>query len=331
MPVDMVFWGETLMQQHPVQPQLTVVICTYNRAYILGECLQSLQQQTVPTCFFNVIVADNNSTDNTQALLKDFTHGWPQLKIIVENKQGAGSARNAALKEVTTDWVACLDSDGKAHPNWLAEIFETIKKDDFDAFGGPYYAWHFFGPPPKWFPKKFGTYEAAQGYGPLQRDSYIPGGSCAFKLSTAKAVGNFPTNIGMTGNKCAYGEETVMFNRMHDAGFRLGYVPNMKIDHCVLPYKYSFIWQMKSFYARGQSYQEITTHGVHWFKNLLGIGARLVFSFGKLILLAGNGLVHGWRSDHQQRVVKIATKVAFHTGQLVAAISLFFTMAGKND
>lgn len=239
------------------KPLITVVICTYNRAYILGECLQSLQQQTVPTCFFNVIVADNNSTDNTQALLKNFTHGWPQLKIIVENKQGAGSARNAALKEVTTDWVACLDSDGKAHPNWLAEIFETIKKDDFDAFGGPFYAWHFWGPAPSWFPEDFGTYEAAQPYGPLIKGSYIPGGNCAFRLNVAQAVGCFPVDIGMTGKKCAYGEETLMFNRMEKAGFRLGYVPAMKIDHCVLPYKYSFSWQIKSAFARGRALEQV--------------------------------------------------------------------------
>lgn len=239
------------------KPLITVVICTYNRAYILGECLQSLQQQTVPTCFFNVIVADNNSTDNTQALLKNFTHGWPQLKIIVENKQGAGSARNAALKEVTTDWVACLDSDGKAHPNWLAEIFETIKKDDFDAFGGPFYAWHFWGPAPSWFPEDFGTYEAAQPYGPLIKGSYIPGGNCAFRLSAAQAVGCFPVHIGMSGKKCAYGEETLMFDRMKKAGFRLGYVPAMKIDHCVLPYKYSFSWQIKSAFARGRGLEQV--------------------------------------------------------------------------
>lgn len=239
------------------KPLITVVICTYNRAYILGECLQSLQQQTVPTCFFNVIVADNNSTDNTQALLKNFTHGWPQLKIIVENKQGAGSARNAALKEVTTDWVACLDSDGKAHPNWLAEIFETIKKDDFDAFGGPFYAWHFWGPAPSWFPEDFGTYEAAQPYGPLIKGSYIPGGNCAFRLSAAQAVGCFPVHIGMSGKKCAYGEETLMFDRMKKAGFRLGYVPAMKIDHCVLPYKYSFSWQIKSAFARGRALEQV--------------------------------------------------------------------------
>lgn len=239
------------------KPLITVVICTYNRAYILGECLRSLQAQTLPTCFFNIIVVDNDSNDATQALVKDFSHDWPQLKFIIEKKRGAGNARNAALRNVKTDWVACLDSDAKAHPDWLATVLETIKNDDFDAFGGPFYAWHFFGAPPKWLPKGFGTYEAAQPYGPLNEDNYIPGGNCAFRLNAAQAVGCFPVDIGMTGKKCAYGEETLMFNRMEKAGFRLGYVPAMKIDHCVLPYKYSFSWQIKSAFARGRALEQV--------------------------------------------------------------------------
>ncbi len=238
-------------------PLITIVICTYNRAYILGECLRSLQAQTLPTCFFNIIVVDNDSNDATQALVKDFSHDWPQLKFIIEKKRGAGNARNAALRNVKTDWVACLDSDAKAHPDWLATVLETIKNDDFDAFGGPFYAWHFFGAPPKWLPKGFGTYEAAQPYGPLNEDNYIPGGNCAFRLNVAQAVGCFPVDIGMTGKKCAYGEETLMFNRMEKAGFRLGYVPAMKIDHCVLPYKYSFSWQIKSAFARGRALEQV--------------------------------------------------------------------------
>ena len=125
------------MQKKTAYPLITIVICTYNRAYILGECLRSLQAQTLPTCFFNIIVVDNDSNDATQALVKDFSHDWPQLKFIIEKKRGAGNARNAALRNVKTDWVACLDSDAKAHPDWLATVLETIKNDDFDAFGGP--------------------------------------------------------------------------------------------------------------------------------------------------------------------------------------------------
>lgn len=302
------------------RPNITVIIAAYNRGNILGECLNSLLSQTISNKSFNVIIIDNNSTDNTQEILSTFSRNWPQLKIITECKQGAGHARNTALDIVTTEWVACLDSDGKAHPDWIEKIISEIEKNSFDAFGGPYYAWHFFGPPPQWFPPEFGTYEAQQSYGLLQGDSYIPGGNCAFKLATAKAVGGFPTDIGgMTGGKCLYGEETLMFNRMREAGFRLGYVPDMKIDHCVLPYKYSFFWQMKSYLARGESNYQITFDHTKVLTTIISIGSRFIFSCGKLFIMLAYSLACGWHPQHRQNITKHISRVVFYLGQLKAA------------
>ena len=223
------------------------------------------------------------------------------------------------MAEAHTPWVAFLDDDAKAHPDWLATVLETIKNDDFDAFGGPYYAWHFFGAPPKWFPKDFGTYEAAQSYGPLSGANHIPGGNCAFKLSAAQTVGCFPVDIGMTGKKCAYGEETVMFNRMEKAGFRLGYVPAMKIDHCVLPYKYSFFWQMRSYLARGVSNYQITFDHTKVLTAIISIGSRFIFSCGKLFIMLAYSLACGWHPQHRQNITKHISRVVFYLGQLKAA------------
>lgn len=239
------------------KPLITVAICTYNRASILEKCLDSLFRQTVSLDQFDILIVNNNSTDNTKEITTAFCERTSNARVLFEPSQGLSHARNRALAEAHSTWIVFLDDDAKAHPNWLAEIFETIKKDDFDAFGGPFYAWHFWGPAPSWFPEDFGTYEAAQPYGPLIKGSYIPGGNCAFRLSAAQAVGCFPVHIGMSGKKCAYGEETLMFDRMKKAGFRLGYVPAMKIDHCVLPYKYSFSWQIKSAFARGRGLEQV--------------------------------------------------------------------------
>lgn len=307
-----------------IKPTITVIICTHNRSYILKECLKSIKEQTVSNSLFHVIIVDNNSTDSTQEIAVDFCAQIPNASVIFEPTQGASYARNKGIAEAHSDWIAFLDDDAKAHSDWLATILDTISRDDFDAFGGPYYEWHLFGPAPQWLPPQFETYEAAQEYGPLEGHNYIPGGNCAFKLSVATSVGNFPKDIGMSGNKCAYGEETFLFNRMRDAGFRLGYVPDMQIDHCVLPYKYGFIWQIKSFYARGQAYQEITNNGAHGPKAFLGIGARLVFSSGKALALLGYGLICGWKPHHQQAVTIWVTRFVFRLGQLCAAIRQAF-------
>ena len=232
---------------------LTITICTYNRSDILLECLNSLTKQTISSDKFIVLVVDNNSTDNTKNVIDSVKHNFKNFYYVVEKKQGLSYARNRALKETKTLWMASIDSDAKAHPKWVETIFEVIKRNDFDCFGGPYYAWHLYGPPPIWLPKNFGTYEALQNYGMLQDKTYIPGGNYVVRSNEARKIGIFSSKLGMKGNQCGYGEETEFFERMRQAGYRMGYVPNLIIEHCVLPYKYSIQWLLKSNYERGKA------------------------------------------------------------------------------
>lgn len=240
---------------------LTVVICTYNRAHILSDALTSLLQQTVPPEDYSILIIDNNSTDHTQELAESFKDKFTDIRIVLENNQGLSHARNRALKECQTEWLAFLDDDAKAHPDWVETILQTIEKGDFDGFGGPYYAWHHYGPAPRWLPEDFGTYESPQGYGHLEGGTYIPGGNSVLRCDAARSIGKFSTELGMNGNRCGYGEETQFFERMRAAGYRMGYVPQMKIDHCVLPYKYTLRWQIRSAFEYGKS-------GAHFPQNI---------------------------------------------------------------
>ena len=235
-------------------PLLTVVICTYNRSFILGECLDSLVTQTVPVEKFEILVVDNNSTDGTQKIATEFCNGIPNAHVISEPTQGLSYARNRGLKEAKSEWVAFIDDDAKASPQWVSSILKTIKAGDFDCFGGPYRAWHRFGPPPAWFSSDWeNSISIHQShYGPMVAGNYPTGGTCAMHRELALLLGGFPTDVGMSGDKCAYGEETALFQKMLQYGMRIGYVPEMVIDHCVLPYKYSLVWRLKSAYAHGR-------------------------------------------------------------------------------
>lgn len=235
-------------------PILTIAICTYNRADKLDTCLDSLKRQAVQQDCFSILIIDNNSTDNTQFIIKNYLNLFPHIKAVKEYRQGLSNARNRALKECLTSWIAFLDDDAKAHPDWVSTILTTIQKNDFDAFGGPYYAWHPYGPAPSWLPEDFGTYESPQGYGLLQGDTFIPGGNCVLRSDAARSIGTFSAELGMSGNRCGYGEETQFFERMRTAGYRMGYVPQLKIDHCVLPYKYTLRWQLHSAFIGGRDF-----------------------------------------------------------------------------
>jgi glycosyltransferase involved in cell wall biosynthesis len=241
-------------------PNLTVIICTYNRGFILGDCLESLARQTASPDMFHVLVINNNSTDDTRKVAEAHAGNLPGFRIVDEYRQGLACARNRGLAEAQTEWVAFLDDDARARPDWIATIIHTIGKNDFDCFGGPFYAWHRFGPAPDWFDPAWETYAPLQPYGPLA-EACIPGGNCALRREYVLVAGGFPENLGMRGKKCAYGEETFLFEQMGKMGRRLGFVPEMKIDHCVLPYKYGLWWRLQSGFADGVAWARVSAGG----------------------------------------------------------------------
>lgn len=281
-------------------PIITVIIATYNRAYILGECLESLAAQTASHEIFEVVVVDNNSTDDTETVIAAFYEKIPGLRLIQELRQGAGYARNAGISVARAEWIACLDSDAKAHANWIEIILREISKGNFDCFGGPYLAWHRDRIPPVWFAKEWeSSIHDYTFYGVLPEKNFPTSGNCAFKKQLAQSVGEFPVDIGMQGEKCGYGEETKLFVCMHESGARIGSVPDMRIDHCVLPYKYTILWRLHSAYAHGRDtpfvFQEYGT---------LQKVPRNIWRVGKLFVRAPITLVQGCLNrQHWQRIL----------------------------
>lgn len=85
---------------------VSIVICTFNRADLLRECLQSLTNQNEDISRIPVIVVDNNSTDATAKTVREFERKLPGLKYVFEPEQGLSHARNRGFKEAETKWVA---------------------------------------------------------------------------------------------------------------------------------------------------------------------------------------------------------------------------------
>ena len=102
--------------------QLTIVIPVYNRATIVERTLASVAAQTLRP--LSVVLVDNNSTDDTLAVLQRWaeTHSAPDftVEVITEPRSGVANARNAGLARVRTPWTMPFDSDDIMHPNHCA-------------------------------------------------------------------------------------------------------------------------------------------------------------------------------------------------------------------
>ena len=99
---------------------LSILICTYNREHFLKQCLDSIIEQTEQTNEkeIEVIIIDNNSSDNTKSLVESYNSST-KISYYLENKQGLSHARNAGVQIAKGNYIAFVDDDAIIIKEWL--------------------------------------------------------------------------------------------------------------------------------------------------------------------------------------------------------------------
>jgi glycosyltransferase involved in cell wall biosynthesis len=108
-----------------MQVLFSVVLPTYNRAYVLWRAILSVLAQSEPR--WELIVVDDGSTDDTQRLLEEFKDG--RIKIVKSENGGPSAARNRGGRLATAPFIAYLDSDNRWLPAYLETMLQAIEKD----------------------------------------------------------------------------------------------------------------------------------------------------------------------------------------------------------
>jgi glycosyltransferase involved in cell wall biosynthesis len=113
----------------------TVVVPTWNRAYCLWRTILSIQNQTFTN--WTLLIVDDNSTDDTEKLVREFSSDQ-RIKLIKNNKMhSVAGGRQAGLEQADSDLIAYLDSDNLAHPDWLANMEQLFSLDNSCHFAYP--------------------------------------------------------------------------------------------------------------------------------------------------------------------------------------------------
>jgi GT2 family glycosyltransferase len=110
--------------------KVSVIVCAYNAARTLDECLTSLERLAYPD--FEIIVVNDGSRDGTDAILRQH----PLCRVIDLEHVGLGAARNAGLAAATGDIVAYTDADVRVDPDWLTYLVQPFARVDVVAAGG---------------------------------------------------------------------------------------------------------------------------------------------------------------------------------------------------
>ena len=140
--------------------EISVVICTYNRSDILKNVLETVVNQTVDQSFYEVIIVDNCSTDQTESQVRNFSRLNTNIRYVLEKRVGLSHARNRGWKEARGRYVAYTDDDCELPEEWLTIALQIIENVEPDIFGGPYYP-YYLSPKADWFKDEYGNW----GYG----------------------------------------------------------------------------------------------------------------------------------------------------------------------
>ncbi len=233
---------------------LTVVVCTYNRSDLLAGCLESLCQQTIKKDKYEIILVDNNSTDNTSEIAKGFLD-QSNFRYLLETSPGLSHARNRGLNEAKGEYVGYIDDDARAKYDWLETAINIINahQGKIDCLGGPYYPFYTT-KKPDWFKDDY----EKRGFGEeerfLKENEYISGSNMIWKKEVLKLIGGFDPNTGIIGNRLRLGEETAAINALKYSGRRntIYYSGKLIIYHWVPNNKMEVKYILKRRFAEGQ-------------------------------------------------------------------------------
>ncbi|MDX2187430.1 MAG: glycosyltransferase [Opitutaceae bacterium] len=227
-------------------PFATVAICTYNRSRWLRETLEFVTTQDYPGDQHEIIVVDNNSRDETRAVVESFAAAAKPPIYLLETQQGLSHARNRAISEAKGDLIVFIDDDTLGPPNWLrlmVEPFHRPGNENVGLVGGDVIPVFPEGLP-AWLDKQWEPLNYRSDVGPLRDDQLPMGANFAIRRKVAERVGGFRTDLGRSGTNLAGSEDHEFGRRVRAGGFDVWYTPLAGLKHQIpanrLRFKYAF-------------------------------------------------------------------------------------------
>ncbi|MGI4874061.1 MAG: glycosyltransferase [Janthinobacterium lividum] len=203
------------------EPLFSVLIAARDEAAALPHLLAALAAQTLPAHLFEVLIADDHSTDGTTELLQAAAQTVPfRLRLITPVATGKKAALAAALAEACAPWVVCTDADCRPGPGWLHAYADLLAaQPPLHFISGPVR----LTPGGAWFDGLLGLeFAGLVGVGAAcigrGRPTMCNGANLAFRRTTFYEVGGYADNEGL-----ASGDDEFLLHNMYQrypAGIR---------------------------------------------------------------------------------------------------------------
>ncbi|WP_300425310.1 glycosyltransferase family 2 protein [uncultured Hyphomonas sp.] len=287
---------------------IDICVCTYRRPSI-EDTLRSLDRQTLPDgVSARAIVIDNDETpsarDRVEAIAANLSM---PVKYIHAPANNISIARNAGLDAATAQWIAFIDDDEVAEPDWLASLLQMARVNSLDAV---------FGPAIAVYPETAPNWMRQQDYHsnvPVRRGGVVQTGHTCNALMRASSPivkgQRFLIEKGNTG-----GEDTEFFFRLWYAGAKFGISEAAIVHEAVDPKRLDSEWIRQRKFRSGMSfgYHSLTT------RNTVTLTITVLASLAKIVFCYAMAGIFFWSTQKRNFW---AMRGVFHRGWLASAFS----------
>jgi len=215
---------------------ISVIVCTYNRADMLRVAVDSLCRLETKGLFtYEIIVVDDASTDDTGSVLRTLAANTPvSTHSIRGSGKGVAAARNAGIDEARGAYIAFFDDDQTAEPSWLIELWRTLKDSGAACVGGARtldLSADQLASLPRIIRLYLGEIPVESEMRPCGRADLPCTGTVLMERRVFQAAGRFDASLTQGG------EDTEFFARVRRAGLPCWYTPRSIVRHMVPEYR----------------------------------------------------------------------------------------------
>lgn len=219
--------------------EVSVIICTYNRADLLEKTLEQLAKQTIAPDRYEIIIIDNRSTDHTSEVVNKFLATSKELnaRYVLEEKQGLSHARNRGIEEAQSEILTYIDDDVLTSTDFVEQIIEVFKRQDVIGIGGKIIPKYESGVKPKWMSRYLLPSVSALDMGNREKTfkgiKFPIGANMSFRKKVFATYGTFNPELGRSGKGLEGGEEKDLFFRIKKHNQKILYAPKVVLEHVI--------------------------------------------------------------------------------------------------
>jgi glycosyltransferase involved in cell wall biosynthesis len=262
-------------------PFISVVIATKNREQLLDDTLAALHAQQWPRDRYEVLIADNGSTDGTRRIVDRAAQerGAPRIIYRYVARPGKSNAVNKLFEEVAADVIALTDDDVCPDEGWLRALATAFDETGADFVAGRILPRWECGPP-SWLSSRLHGVLAIPDNGETRltiapdgdgKHVMTVGANMAVRTGVIRHIGGFRCDLGKLSGTLRTGEDHEFFLRMIAAGYQGVYEPTAIVRHFVPRERLSRQYFRRWLYQNGQDVSRLESTHAHATRRLLGV------------------------------------------------------------